>query len=55
MVWDNQKDLYKIIFHNFKILSESSSSNADSEEMEENMRKWKHGFCLGHDKLQKIL
>ena len=44
MVWENQSDIYREIFHNFKLLFESSISNVDFEEMEGNMKNGEMSF-----------
>ena len=50
--WENLKDLHKLFFQKSTILlSESSVSKEDFEELEMSLEKIIHGFCQEHGKL----
>ena len=54
--WENLKYLHRVFFHKFTgLLSESSVSKSDPEELEMNPRKIRHGFCWEHGQIQKPL
>ena len=49
---ENLKYLHRVSFQKFtSLLSKSSVSKADSEKLEVNKRKRRHGFCEAHGQL----
>ena len=52
--WENLKYLHRVFFQKFtSLLSKSSVSKSNPEELELNQRKILHGFCWEHGQLQK--
>ena len=54
--WENLKYIHRVFFQKFTVLlSESSVSKSNPEELELNQRKIRHGFCWEHVRVQKTL